>query len=509
MGRFAVVIGLLWCAAALAQSTLPATTSPATETVTTLPANAPTTRPAIVPSTLPATTTSAGLSDKQLLSLCQHELLKQFQPEDSAKYVAAHDLLESFFAAATQKDRAAIITQLESTGLDANILGRLTRIRRAWQELSPGTYYINDTFGRYEVRYFLGVPKTYTRMAASPLVIVLPTADAFLAKPPPDNLGVTKIYRDWMTEELDRHHDALVLMPLLNLDELYGPSRAGMNSVIQPMLHAADQVNIDPQRVYLMGHSLGAHAVWNIALHYPTYFAAIAPLAGGANEPWQRVRLMNLSNILPVVWHDADDVVIPVDASRSLIRVLQNMKLDVQYTETTHVGHVPPPQVINQICETMRARSRELYPADVSIQSNRREAAFNRLDWVQMYQPIRPGPEQSLRLQHGTGPMVINQNTCSIKAVLAGNKVTATTDNVEVMRFYFNDQMVNFKQPVVVAVNGRVRFEGFLKPNIGEMLKDQIFLGRGWRYFTSYVEVDFGGPPSIKPTSKPTTRSAK
>ena len=44
-------------------------------------------------------------------------------------------------------------------------------------------------------------------------------------------------------------------MPLLNLDELYGPSYAGMNSVIQPLLHAAGRANVDPARVYLIGHA--------------------------------------------------------------------------------------------------------------------------------------------------------------------------------------------------------------------------------------------------------------
>ena len=89
-------------------------------------------------------------------------------------------------------------------------------------------------------------------------------------------------------------------MPLLNLDELYGPSYAGTNSVIQPMLHAAGQANIDPARVYLVGHALSAIAAWNLALNYPTYFAGFESLAGGAGNDWQRLRLTNLHNVLPV-----------------------------------------------------------------------------------------------------------------------------------------------------------------------------------------------------------------
>ena len=44
-------------------------------------------------------------------------------------------------------------------------------------------------------------------------------------------------------------------MPLLNLNEGYGPSYPGMNSVIQAMLHVTGRVNIDPQRVYLLSPS--------------------------------------------------------------------------------------------------------------------------------------------------------------------------------------------------------------------------------------------------------------
>src|SRR5262249_9880497 len=157
-----------------------------------------------------------------------------------------------------------------------------------------------------------------------PMVIKLPTADAFVGKdprPPADLVAVW--YRDWMDQELARHPDAIVLMPLLNLDELYGPSYAGMNTVMQPMFHTADRLNIDPARVYMVGHSMAAHAVWNLALHYTTYFAAINPLAGSASQEFQRVRVMNLRNVLPVVWHDSTDLVVKVDMSRALVRILR------------------------------------------------------------------------------------------------------------------------------------------------------------------------------------------
>ncbi len=466
------------------------------------PTTLPTTAPIAGPTTAPATTQSSQLSDTQLLALFEDELGKLYVAADSKKYIAAHDLLEKYFTATAQKERAAIVKEIESTGVDANLVGRLTRIRRGWQNLPPGTYYINDSFGPAEVKYFLGIPKTYNRLQASSMVMVLPTADAFIANPPPDNLGVTKIYREWMAEELARQRDAIVLMPLLNLDELYGPSRQGMNFVIQPMLHTADVANIDPRRVSMIGHAMGAHAVWNLALHYPTYFSAIAPLAGAADGDWQRLRLMSLRNILPVVWDDSADEVNPVASSRAIVQAIRGMKFDIDYTETKNLGHVPPPQVINQVCDKMRARVRELYPKEVFIQSNKPEAVFNRADWVQIYQPIRPGPEQRLRLAHGSGPMIVNQNTCSVKATIEDNKVNVSTDNVLLMRLYFNDQLIDLKRAISIKVNGTVRYEGYVTPNLGDLLSDQLSIGRGWRYYCGFVDIDMDqhpGPSTTKP----------
>jgi hypothetical protein len=294
-------------------------------------------------------------------------------------------------------------------------------------------------------------------------------------------------------------------MPLLNLDELYGPSQPGMNTVIQPMLHAAGRANIDPARVYLIGHSMAGHATWNLALHYPTNVAAINPLAGAASGDWQRLRLMNLSNVLPVVWHDATDDVVKVGFSRSIVKALKEMKIDVDYEETKTAGHAPPPEVLERTYEKLRARTRELYPKTVNLQSNRPETIFNRADWLQIYQPLNPGKGRRLLLRRGTGPIKTYEHAYSARAAItAPNRIEIRTDNVATLRVYVNDQMVDFAKPVTVLVNTKTRFEGMLAPDVEPMLKDQLFLGRGWRYYTAAIDIDLAPLPT-KPTTRPTT----
>jgi hypothetical protein len=185
------------------------------------------------------------------------------------------------------------------------------------------------------------------------------------------------------------------------------------------------------------------------------------------------------------------------------------MKIDVDYTETANVGHVPTDEIIEQQYEKMRARTRSLYPTQVALQSNRPDTMFNRLDWVQMYQPIDPGQDKRMLFNRGTGTMVVLENTFSVQAAYGGNRIEAIADNVDMLRIYVNDQMVDFSKPVtiVIAKNPKAKFEGMLKPDIDTMLKDQLFLGRGWRYFTAAVDLELRPQPATRPVRSATRGS--
>jgi hypothetical protein len=435
------------------------------------------------------------------------ELGPLFDPSSLPRLYEAHKLLEQYFAADSSDQRKAIVPQLDATGFSPTVLGRLVRLRMDWQQLAPGVYFINEKAGPHAVRYFLGIPRGYDLTHSWPLVVKLPTTNAFLTNPPPDAAAVARIYTQWIDDELADHPDALVLMPLLNLDELYGPGPIGMNLVIQPILSAANQANIDPARVYLIGHSMAAHAVWNIAIHYPTYFAAINPLAGAADQSWQRIRLGDLRNVLVVVWHDASDPVIKVDESREIVRYLRGMKYDVDYTETQTMGHAPTPQLLQEEYAKLRARTRALYPHDLFVQSDSPDTIFNRIDWLQIYQPLDGGPLSKLVVGHGSGGISIYRNGFrAVGHLSAPNTISIETVNVESLRLYLNDQMVDLNKPVTVLVNGGSRFSDMVKQSTDEMLKDQIFLGRGWRYFTAIIDLDLTEPTS-RPTSRPANRA--
>lgn len=436
-----------------------------------------------------------------LEQIYKHELSDFYRPELSDKFYQTHQLIEQYFTAKTH-DRPAIAKQIEAIGLDANVVGRIARIRMYWQELKGGVYYINERVGPHQVIYFLGVPKGYDRTRAWPLVLKLPSAHAFVTDPPPTPEQVQHIYTVWIEDELKSHPDALCIMPMLNLKELWGPSYKGMNFAIQPIFHAYSRVNIDPKRVYMLGNGMSGHAVWNLAVHYPTYFAAINPMSGGMAADFQKIRLPNLRNIYSVVWHDSENPIIDVKYSREIVKILRNFKYDVDYTETKGVGHAPSQEMADQFYDKMRKRVRDLNPREVVLASNRPDTEFNRSDWVQVYQMLNSGAEQKAYLQHGTGFLTLEQGSYRITATIGeNNRIDVKSDNVESMRLFVNDQLVDMSKPVSVYVNRVKRFEGIVKPNIDDMLKDMVFLNRGWRFYPGYIDIDFGALPTLP--SKP------
>lgn len=443
-----------------------------------------------------------------LIGMYRAELGDEFSASKADALYQVHGLIESFFATTGLEQRKSLAKMIEASGISPAAIGKLLRIRMSWPALKPGVYYVNHKRGPFLVRYYLGVPERYDRTKAWPLVLTLATPDRFLLQPPGDSQSVETFWKSWVSEELAKHKDAIVLMPLPELTTLYGPSMTGMNNVMQALRDSGDRVNVDPQRIYLFGQSLGAFASWNLALHYPTYFASFTALAGSARADWQRVRLGNLYNTLPIVWADADDKVVRPEMSRSIVKVLKNLKIDVDFQETKGLGHNPSDAVIDERYVRMRSRVRPLYPTTVRVESSRPESPFNRVDWVQMWQPLKPGKDKRVPLRRAGGFLTVFENSDSIRATRNGNQIDLTVDNVESLRVFLNDQMVDFSKPVTITVDKKPKFEGMVAQNLSDMLMDQITLGRGWRYYTAMIDIDLVEGPTTNATTNPTTRAA-
>lgn len=85
---------------------------------------------------------------------------------------------------------------------------------------------------------------------------------------------------------------------------------------------------VDPDRVYVQGHSLGAMATWEWALDNPERFAAISPRAG-VGEPYRAKRL---KNVPAWVIHGENDRVVPSGYADQMVTALQSQGAAVRFT---------------------------------------------------------------------------------------------------------------------------------------------------------------------------------
>ncbi|UCG53627.1 MAG: prolyl oligopeptidase family serine peptidase [Candidatus Latescibacterota bacterium] len=127
---------------------------------------------------------------------------------------------------------------------------------------------------------------------------------------------------------------------------------------------ALSTLDVDPERVYLTGHSMGGHGTWHLGALYPDRFAALGPSAGWISfwsyRPSREVVVdtpvekMLMRTTLPsrtfdlvrnykdlgiYILHGADDDNVLADQSRQMVARLEAFHKDFIYHEEPGVGH--------------------------------------------------------------------------------------------------------------------------------------------------------------------------
>lgn len=96
------------------------------------------------------------------------------------------------------------------------------------------------------------------------------------------------------------------------------------------------EAQVDPDRVYVMGLSMGGMGTFEILSRMPKTFAAAIPICGGGNLELAE-RYANTTNLW--VFHGAKDDVVPPEHSRDLYQKLQSLGANVKCTEFPDANH--------------------------------------------------------------------------------------------------------------------------------------------------------------------------
>lgn len=93
--------------------------------------------------------------------------------------------------------------------------------------------------------------------------------------------------------------------------------------------------NVDTERIYLTGLSMGGYGTWALAAKYPESFSAIAPICGGGN----RVMAFRLKDVPVWAFHGAKDNVVPLKQSEEMVNAIIARGGDARLTVYPDAGH--------------------------------------------------------------------------------------------------------------------------------------------------------------------------
>jgi poly(3-hydroxybutyrate) depolymerase len=221
---------------------------------------------------------------------------------------------------------------------------RPTRPGAAQSQVERKTYDFKETGGASkQMEYALFVPSGYDQAKKTPLVVALhglySNPQQIMHYPGMTNLAEKYGYivvapmgynnRGWYGAK------SLVRGPADDPMDLSDLSEQDVMNVLDLVRKA---YNIDPGRIYLLGHSMGGGGAFELGIKHPELWAALAPIAPATSRPATDAEVIKR---LPVILVQGDrDVLVKVERVRPWADEMKKLGMDYEYDEIAGGNHI-------------------------------------------------------------------------------------------------------------------------------------------------------------------------
>lgn len=210
--------------------------------------------------------------------------------------------------------------------------------------MTPTTGFLDRTLG--EAPYQLYLPRGYDGSGAWPVILFLHGS----GERGSDGLLQTGVGLGGAIRRHPDRYPAVVVFP--QAPEGTNWQDASGELAREALARTEAEHATDPDRVYLVGFSMGGAGAWHLAQREPERWAALvvvcgfvranrglpSPVADPGDDPF-RTLAERVGAIPTRLWHGADDGIVPVEESRLAHEALRAAGADVAYEELPGVGH--------------------------------------------------------------------------------------------------------------------------------------------------------------------------
>ena len=198
-----------------------------------------------------------------------------------------------------------------------------------------------DTFN-----YRMYVPEDYDPNKFYPVLILLHGA----GERGDDNASQMKnMVATLFADEDSPIHDAIFLCPQCPADNQWVdtpwadgnysiddvPQSNESLAVLEMLSLVRSEYNVDGDRIYLMGISMGGFGTWDLILRNPDLFAAAIPICGGGDP----TKVSAIAKMPIRTFHGDADKIVPVDGTRAMVEALLAVGGNIEYEELAGYGH--------------------------------------------------------------------------------------------------------------------------------------------------------------------------
>jgi hypothetical protein len=361
----------------------------------------------------------------------------------------------------------------------------------------------------YSSEYLIYVPTSYNETVQAPLVIYGHGGSVCR----PLSLGRDNaIYAMGLWRNYAEITGSVLIAPLTER----GWGGIGYSVLFSVLSEVQRNYNIDPNRIYVTGHSMGGHLAYRSGIYLADRWAAISPMSGGYDYVATGL-VENLFNIQGFATWGENEVPPNLDLrtpNRKIRDWMVNHGYLWEHREKPGGGHEIFPEYMDDVANFFSSSKRNLYQREVFASAGPWNApgglnlpnlmidttyANESCGLTYTWQPDRPIHTSSfswLELRPADDVSTVQR----VWAVNEGDNVLEiTSDNARELRVYLHPYMVDFKRPIVIKVNGEIVHNDFVVPNLATMLEVVREYDDRGRIF--YAAVDVNIATDIKPNS--------